>query len=533
MKPFQLPKIKTGIKGLDEILAGGLPLKRTSIVSGGPGCGKTVMGLQFIYHGAKNNEPGIYIIFEEKKSALRQNALTLGWDLAALEEEGKIILLDNPLAAEVIRTGEINLDGLRAAIAAAAKKINACRIVVDALDVLFYLLNDTDRERQEVIQLQKTMDFCGLSSLITTKTKDENAFYSYGFMDSMVDCVIHLDQRVVNQVTTRRLRVKKYRGSGFGKNEYPYTIDVRGVHIIPVSTLDLRHKPLGEYVSSGQTDLDEVLGGGYRRASSVLIAGVTGTGKTSLAATFSRGICSREERLLYISFEESREAMMNNMLSPGIDLKPAMENGFFKYMSGLPESMGAEEHLVRAFKNITAFKPAHLVIDAISACRRMGTEKAAFDYLVRLLNLSKERGITCILLNQTIGPSTIQELSGIEISSIIDTVLSLHMTEETGEINRTMVCLKSRGSRHSNQYREYQITDNGICLMPVYIGDGRVLTGTARKILEEKEANQALKIELEIEEKERELEKLRQTRKNLKHNRMARATMRGGLKNDT
>ena len=529
MKPLQLPKIKTGIKGLDEILAGGLPLKRTSIVSGGPGCGKTVMGLQFIYHGAKNNEPGIYITFEEKKSALRQNALTLGWDLAALEKEGRIILLDNPLSAEVINTGGTNLDGLRAAISAAAKKINACRIVVDALDVLLYLLNDTNRERQEVVQLQKSIDLCGLSSLITTKMKDENALYSYGFMDSMVDCVIHLDQRVVNQVTTRRLRVKKYRGSGFGKNEYPYTIDVQGIHIIPVSTLDLRHKPLGEYVSSGQADLDEVLGGGYRRASSVLIAGVTGTGKTSLAATFSRWICNRGERLLYISFEESREAMMNNMLSPGIDLTPALEAGFFNYMSGLPESMGAEEHLVRAFKKITAFKPAHLVIDAISACRRMGTEKAAFDYLVRLLNLSKERGITCILLNQTTGPgTTIQELSGIEISSIIDTVMTLHMTEETGEINRTLVCLKSRGSRHSNQYREYQITDNGICLMPVYIGDGRVLTGTARKILEEKEADQALKIDHEIEEKERELEKLRLSRKNLKHNRVVRATMRGG-----
>ena len=528
MTPVELPKTLSGIDGLDQITLGGLPAGRTTIVSGGPGCGKTIMGLQFVCHGAENGEPGIYITFEETRKDLQQNALTLGWDIEGLVKRGKLIVLDNPLFAQVSETRQIDLEGLRAAISAAAKKIKASRIVLDALDILLSFTDDAQAERREVILLQRLFQSLGMTAILTSKIYTESLFPSNGQLDFLVDCVIHMEQRVTDQINTRRLRIQKYRGSGFGRNEYPYAIGGNGIHIIPVSTLGLRHQPLGEFISSGQTDLDTVLGGGYRRASSVLVAGVTGTGKTSLAATFAQRACSRGERLLYISFEESREAMINNMRSPGIDLESPWKAGLFRYLSGLPESMGAEEHLLRAHTAIVEFTPQHIVLDAISACRRMGSDRAAFDYLIRLLNLTKEMGITCLLLNQTVAPVSIQELSGVEISSIIDTVLSLHMVEETGEINRTLVCLKSRGAKHSNQYREFRITDSGIQLLPVYIGAGRVLTGTARKIQEDKDAAGALKLDQQIDTLTKELEKLQAAKQTLVNGQTARFTMRGG-----
>ncbi|MBF0468175.1 MAG: circadian clock protein KaiC [Desulfamplus sp.] len=527
---YQLPKVSSGISGLDEILEGGFPKNRTCIINGGPGCGKTNFSMEFIYDGAKNGEPGIFISFEETVSALRQNALTIGFDLEPLEKEGKLILLDNPLSPEVIVAGKINLEGLRVIIDNMATRHGIKRVVFDALDVLLNFF-DSNEERKEIFLFQKLFRKHGITAIFTTKPVTPDAFATYEFMDSLVDCVIYLDQRVVNQITTLILRVKKYRGSRFGRNECPYTIGVGGINIIPISTLGLRHKPLGSYVSSGLQDLDKVLGGGYRRASSVLIAGVTGTGKTSLAATFACSVCEKGENLLYISFEESQDAMVNNMLSPGIDLRHAQESGRFHYISGLPESLGSEEHLLRAFREIENFKPEHVVIDAISACHRMGSERASFDFLVRILNICKDRGITCIMLNQTVSPSSIQELSGIEISSVIDAVISLHYVEVSGEINRTLICIKSRGSRHSNQYREYLITDNGITLLPVYTGVNKMLTGTARHIQEEKDRAAQIQLEQKIETKEYELKVLKSAQEELKKSYATRAIMRGDLKN--
>lgn len=529
MTDFSLPKTPTGIQGLDLILEGGLPAGRTSVVSGGPGSGKTVLGLQFLVDGANSGSPGIFTTFEETADAVRQNALTLGWDLAAFEKAGKLMLLDNRLTPELIVSGEFNLEGLAAAVSGATARIGAARIVLDAVDIMLSLFPGLRRKRSEILKLQQLFREKKLTALITQKSRRPGEASGLDFMDWMVDCVVHLNQSVEHQVTTRRLRVKKYRGSGFGRNEYPYTIGTGGITILPVSTLGLRHQPLGDYISSGLPDLDRVLGGGFRRASSILIAGTTGTGKTSLAATFARSTCSAGEKLLYVSFEESREAMMTNMRSPGIDLGPAYEAGLLRYVSGLPESMGAEEHLLKTFLILEEFYPQHLVVDSISACNRMGSERAAFDYLVRLLNLSKERGITCILLNQTVAPSSIQELSGVEISSLIDAVLSLHLADDGGELNRTLICLKSRGSAHSNQYREYRITGEGIVLLPVYTGDGKVLTGTARRIREAADTARALEMDQEIEARQRELEILRASRSSLENGFKSRVAIRGGF----
>jgi circadian clock protein KaiC len=329
----------------------------------------------------------------------------------------------------------------------------------------------------------------GFTTVLSVKRaegSDPNGHYE--FLDYLADCVIHLDQRVSSQVTTRRLRVIKYRGSGYGRNEYPYVISRAGVRVVPISAVELRHQGLGAPVTSGLADLDAILGGGYLRGSSVLIAGAAGTGKTTLASIFACSASARHERVLYVGFEESMEAVVSAMLSSGTDLRPALHSGTLQALTAMPESMGSEEHLLRVLDAIEDFCPQHVIVDAVSAARRMGSERAAFDFLVRLLNVCRERGITTLLLNQTAGAAQPVEVAGEEISSLVDAIVFLRYTEIGGEINRLITVAKSRGSAHSNQIREFRITHRGVEIADVYAGSGGVLTGVARQ---EQEASEA------------------------------------------
>jgi len=554
-----LPKITTNIAGLDEILQGGIPENRTTIISGGPGCGKSIFGIEFLYYGAKNGHPGIYVTFEERADAVRQNALTMGWDLEELEKQNLLFVMQANLDPKTMISGDFSLMGLFSIIEGKAKSMNCRRIVVDAIDILLRMYNDFNRERSEYYVLHDWFSSRKMTSIMTVKSSQDHGMASrYEFLDFMADCVIHLDQRVKEQISTRRIRVTKYRGSDFGRNEYPYVISDKGLSIIPVSTSSLRHQPLGDPVSSGNLRLDSILGGGYRKASCVLIAGITGAGKTTLANTFIKSASDRDEKVLYIGFEESEEAIVTNMLSPGIDLRPAIESKKVRFVTSLPEAMGSEEHLMRAFNEIEEYQPDHLVLDAISACERMGSKQTAFEYLIRLLNHCKENDITCILLNQTVQSMDIHQISGMEISSMVDTALFLGMVEVGGEINRMLLVLKSRGLAHSNQYREYLITDNGIELMDVYVGEGGVLTGAARQEQEAKEsANQRLReqrimhkrhelshkeaakqakiaaLQSEIDMYKSELDSMMEEEKIWHNGRDIRARLRGKLKDNT
>ncbi|KPA16384.1 KaiC 1 [Candidatus Magnetomorum sp. HK-1] len=501
----QLPKITTHISGLDEILMGGIPENRTTIVSGGPGCGKSILGIEFLFNGAQDGHPGIYVTFEERADAVRQNGLTMGWDLQELEKKNLLFIMEANLDPKTVISGDFSLQGLFAIIEGKAKAMNCNRIVIDAVDILLRMFNDFHRERSEYYILHDWFSSRKMTTIMTVKSSQNHGQAArYEFLDFMADCVIHLDQRVRDQISTRRIRVSKYRGSNFGRNEYPYVISEKGLSIIPISTTGLRHKPLGEVVSSGNKRLDSILGGGYRRCSCVLIAGITGAGKTTLANTFINNVC-KNENVLYIGFEESEEAIVTNMLSPGIDLRPAISSKKLRFLTALPESMGAEEHLIRAINTIKEFKPQHIVIDAISACDRMGSKQTSFEYLIRILNFCKENDVTCILLNQTVRSMDIHQISGMEISSMVDTAVFLGMVEIGGEINRMILVLKSRGLAHSNQYREYVITNKGFNLMDVYIGEGGVLTGAARQEQEAKEAIQKRMREYQIMQKQHEL----------------------------
>jgi circadian clock protein KaiC len=462
----EIPKVQTGIAGLDEVLSGGLPAGRMTLLNGGAGSGKSLMGLQCLLHGVGAGESGILVLFEERAAALRQNAWSLGWDLASLERKNRLYLMDARLNPEAVISGDFSIKGLLAILDHQVKAMRARRIVIDAVDTLLYLYDSPIRERHELYALHEWLLDRGLTTIMTVKTvPQEGAPSRYAFLDFMADCVIHVDQRVVAQVATRRLRVIKYRGSGYGRNEYPFLIGENGINLIPITSNVLQHRPPGPKVSSGQTRLDDVLAGGYKRGTSILIVGTAGAGKTTLACLFAQAACRRGERVLYLNFEESPESMVSNMLSPGLLLRPLVKTGRLVVQSYLPEAMGVEEHLFNALKALDELHPQHVVVDAISACQRMGSEHAAFEYLMRVLNACKERGITCIYLNQATGLDIVSEISGIGISSIIDTVVLLRQLPIGGAIKRQLIVMKSRGSKHSEQFHEFRITDRGIDLV--------------------------------------------------------------------
>ncbi len=460
----ELAKVASYISGFDEILYGGLPEGRTTLIEGGPGTGKSILGLEFLYRGALANQAGIFVAFEERASAVRRNALTLGWDLEALEKAGKLSVIEARLDPQTIVCGDFNLKALLAIIEGQSKAIGAKRIVFDALDVLMRLFDSPARERSEMYSLHEWLLDHEMTAILTVKASEGNSIFGrYEFIEFMADCVIRLIQRPGEWVSTRELQVIKYRGSDSGRNGYPFVIQPGGISVIPISEFSLQHQALGPHISSGNTQLDSVLGGGYRRASSVLLAGASGTGKTTIANTFVKAACDRGEKVLYLGFEESEEAMVATMLSPGIDLRPPIKAGRLKIVTAMPEAFGTEKHLVRAFKMIDEFKPDHVIVDAISSFKRMGSDRAAFEFSMRLVNWCKDKGITVILVDQSSGGSEDRvAISGLGISSTIDAILWLRFVEAGNKLKRVLLVIKSRGSKHSSQYHDFRITDHGI-----------------------------------------------------------------------
>jgi len=504
-----LPKVSSHISGLDDILEGGFPEARTTLISGGPGSGKSVIGLEFLYRSAHAGEPAIFVTFEERASEVKQNALTMGWNLDALEQTGKFFVLEAKVDPAMILAGDFNFQGLLAIIAGKASAMGAKRIVIDAIDILLRLFDDPVRERNEMYLLHDWLKDEQLTALLTVKTSSQEVSTArFAFLDFMAETVIHLDHRIVDQIATRHLRVLKYRGSGFGSNEYPYVITSTGISVIPVSRLALSHLPMGDRFSTGIERLDVITGGGFRKNSSIMIAGPNGTGKTTLTSCIAKAACQRGERFLYINFEESEQAMVESMRSPGLNLGPSIKAGKLKIMTAMPESMGAEEHLIRVMQAIDAMQPDYLALDATTSCERMGTKRASFGFIMRLLTICKERNITCFLLNQTTGIHETDEVSGNGYSSMLDAILFLRYSVIGGEINRMFNLLKIRGSAHSNQYREYRITDHGIDILDVYNGEGGVLTGAARQEQEEKTLLEVKRRSLLVDQKRAEINQL-------------------------
>ena len=505
-----ISKCPTGIQGLDEVTFGGLPRGRPTLVCGGAGCGKTLLGMEFLVRGATQyNEPGVCISFEETAQEFAQNMRSLGFDVNALTSQKKLVIdyiqIERSLVEE---TGEYDLEALFVRLGQAVKSIGAKRVVLDSIESLFASLANEAILRSELRRLFRWLKDKKLTAVVTGE-RGEHGLTRHGLEEYISDCVITLDNRVTETVFTRRLRIVKYRGSTHGMNEYPFLIDRDGISVLPVTSMDLNHAVSDERISTGIPALDCMLGGkGYFRGSSILISGTAGTGKTSIAAHFADAACARGERCVMFSFEESADQVTRNMRSIGINLGPWINKGLLQFHAARPTTFGLEMHLVKMHKIIRDFNPSVVVVDPVTGLINSGTQAETRSMLLRLIDFLKQKQITALMTTLT-GGAAAQEQTEVDISSMVDTWLLLRDIESGGERNRGIYILKSRGAAHSNQIREFLLTDRGVELRNVYLGETGLLTGSARVSQEAKDASQALLAEQEIETKQGALHRKR------------------------
>lgn len=509
--PVQLPKAPTGIQGLDEVTSGGFPQGRPTLICGSAGAGKTLLAIQFLVSGAMEyNEPGVFMAFEETAAELAQNVRSLGFDLDQLSTEKKLVVDYVRIErSEIDETGDYDLEGLFIRLGAAIDGIGAKRVVLDTIENLFAGLQNEGILRAELRRLFRWLKDKGVTAVITAE-RGEGALTRHGLEEYVSDCVILLDHRVTDQVSTRRLRVVKYRGTAHGTNEYPFLIDEGGFSVLPITSLGLQHEVSEERISSGVPRLDTMLGGeGFYRGTTILVSGTAGTGKTSLAAHFVDAACRRGERSLYFSFEESPGQMIRNMRSIGLDLQLWVKKNLLQFHSSRATFYGLEMHLAIIHKIVQEFEPKVVVIDPVGSLIQAGNRRDAHIMLIRLIDFLKQRGVTAFLTNLTSGGDAIEK-TDVEISSIVDTWLFVRDIELNGERNRALYVLKSRGMAHSNQLREFLLTPRGVDLLDVYVGPEGVLTGSSRLSQEAREKASALVRQEESERKERDRKRKRE-----------------------
>ncbi len=507
----ELEKSPTGIKGFEEISYGGLPKGRPTLVCGSAGCGKTLFAMEFLVRGATEfNEPGVFVSFEETPPDLGKNFASMGFDLKDLVSR-KLIAMDHIFIErqEIEETGEYDLEGLFIRLAYAIESIGAKRIALDTVEALFSGLSNQGILRAELRRLFQWLKDRGITAVITGES-GEKTLTRYGLEEYVADCVIFLDFRVREQISTRRLRIVKYRGSAHGSDEYPFLIDSDGMSILPVTSLGLDYSVSNERISSGIPRLDSMLGGkGYYRGSTILVSGTAGTGKSSFAAKIAESACARGERCLYFAFEESPSQIIRNMASIGIDLATPAKKGLLKCHASRPSLHGLELHLVTFHSLVNEFKPQVVIIDPISNLASVGTSIEVKSLLTRLLDYLKQIKVTTVLTNLTHAGGVSLERTDEEISSLIDTWILLRDIEINGERNRAIYILKSRGMPHSNQIREVMLSDRGIDLLDVYLGPGGVLTGSARAAQEVREKVESTNVDIETRRRIRETERRR------------------------
>jgi circadian clock protein KaiC len=497
-----LPKAATGILGLDEITLGGLPVGRSTLVCGGAGCGKTLFATTFLVHGARGlNEPGVFVSFEEREQDLIANVASMGYDLDGLVAAGKLLIDHVRIErGEIEENGEYDLEGLFLRIGYAVDSIGAKRVVLDTIETLFSGFTNLALVRTELRRLFGWMKDKGLTAVITGERGQDGLLTRHGLEEYVADCVILLDNRTNDQITTRRLRVVKYRGSAHGADEYPFLIDSDGISVLPASSPGHNEPLSSEIISTGIAGLDDMFEKrGLYRGSSVLLSGDAGSGKTTIGSHFIDAACSRGERCLLFGFEEDAEESRRNALSVGIDLSRWIKAGLLRLDMVRPSVSGLEMHLARVHRNLHAFKPDLVVVDPISAFIGLAPEVIAT--VLRMMNLFKSRGITALYTSmQTSGA-----LIGHEMSSVMDSWIKLIDVDANGERGHVLYVMKARGLSHSFQVREYQITGAGVEMIAPYIGPDGVLTGSARVTREAREQAAIIGRRQEVERRRREL----------------------------
>jgi len=497
-------KTLTGIQGFDEITGGGVPRGRTTLVMGGPGCGKTVFALQALVYGAQEaKEASIFVAFEESTRHIIANAATFGWDLPALEKK-KLFFLDARLSPEVVKAGEFDLIGMLTVLEAKVEEIHATRIVFDGIDVLLALLDNPAAERREIYRIRDWLLTTGLTGVITQKLGETEADRRYGFLQFMVDCAVVLRHQVVDGSAFRSLRVMKYRGSGFAADEFPITLTEKGLQLTHRGPAELIYAVTDERISSGLPRLDNMLQGGYHRGSNVLISGAPGTAKSTLAGLFAETACQRGERTLYVSFDEGAAQIVRNLQSVGIRLAPHQKSGLLKIFSTRTRGPNVEDQFGELRSQIQAHKPRCLVIDPLSALSAKLAHLASADAAQQFLDFLKGEGITVVNTSLMDGLST-DEATATGISTIADTWIHVSYIVHDGERNRALTIVKSRGTGHSNQVRELRLSNEGVTLTDVFIAQGKVLMGVARWEWEQEQQAATKRIQVATELKRLQL----------------------------
>ena len=503
-----LPKALTGIEGFDDITFGGLPMGRPSLLCGAAGCGKTLFAITFLVNGATlYDEPGVFVSFEERAEDLAANVASLGYDLDDLVARGKLAIDHVRVErGEIEETGEYDLEGLFIRLGYAIDGVGAKRIVLDTIETLFSGFQDTALLRAELRRLFGWLKDRGVTAVITGE-RGEGQLTRQGLEEYVSDCVVLLDNRVIDQITTRRLRVVKYRGSAHGTNEYPFLVDHGGISVLPITSADLGHKASREVVPSGVAGLDAMLGaGGFFKGSSILVSGVAGTGKTTVAAHVVDAACRRGERCLSFVFEESGDQIIRNALSFGVDLQPHVDAGLLTFQAARPTLFGLETHLAGMHRDIVRYQPRVVVVDPVSALEGPAREVQAT--LLRMVDMLKSRTITAVFTTLR-REGVFEQGNDLGLSSLMDVWIKLLDVEANGERTRTLYVIKARGMSHSNQVREFQITDDGIALREPYIGAAGVLTGTARIVQEAEERAALLRSRYRSERRQRDVARRR------------------------
>ncbi len=483
-----IEKARTGIDGLDELTGGGLPAGRPTLICGAAGCGKTLMAVTFLYNGATRfDEPGVLMTFEERPQDLVQNVASLEYHLDQLIAEKKIAIDHVRVErSEIEETGEYDLEGLFIRLGYAIKTLGAKRVVLDTIEALFGGLSNQAILRAELRRLFEWLKDQGVTAIITGE-RGEGQLTRHGLEEYVSDCVILLDNRVHDQVTTRRLRVVKYRGSSHGTNEYPFLIDDQGISVLPITSAGLLHDVSDERVSSGIADLDAMLDGqGFYRGSSVLVSGMAGSGKSSMLASFADSVCAQGGRCIYFALEESPAQIIRNMRSIGLDLQKWIDQGLLRFSANRPTLFGLETHLASMHREIERFEPFAVVVDPISSLLGAGMRGDVHAMILRLIDFLKAKGVTAMFTSLTHG-NIENAMTDVQVSSLMDSWLLLYNKESNGEHNRQLYLLKSRGMAHSNQVREFILGDDGIKLRDVYVGPEGVVTGSARIAQEARE----------------------------------------------
>ncbi|MCF2498110.1 circadian clock protein KaiC [Dyadobacter chenhuakuii] len=503
-----LQKAQTGIKGLDEITLGGFPQGRPTLICGSAGCGKTLFSIEFLVHGALQfGEPGVFVAFEEKSEELTINVASLGFDLDRMQKD-KLIKLDHIHIerSEIEETGEYDLDGLFIRLGHAIDSIGAKRVVLDTIESLFSGLNNEAIIRAELRRLFEWLKEKKVTTIITGE-RGEGSLTRQGLEEYVSDCVILLDHRVANKISTRLLRIVKYRGSVHGTNEYPFLIDEDGISVLPVTSLTLSHNASSKRISSGIPALNKMLGGeGFFEGSSILVSGTAGTGKTSIAGSFANETCLNGDRCIYFAFEESPKQIVRNMRSIGVDLQSHIDNGLLKFHASRPTLNGLEMHLLSINKLISQFKPKTVVVDPITNLITVGTVSEVKSVLIRLIDFLQAEGTTVMFTALSLNDS-ISEQTDESVSSLVDAWLLVRDIEMNGERNRGLYVMKSRGMKHSNQVREFVISDNGLDLVDVFLGPEGVLTGSARAAQQLLERTAVVLRDHAVTRKDREIER--------------------------